>query len=574
MTAQAQGSALTGVVRFLSSVVQPVDTDNQAATQPDEQQVTAVSPSVRPVLVPRGLSKAAGIASLVFLLGAVIYGTAAHFTGPAYPYDDAFIIYRYVDNFLTGQGLVYNAGERVFGVSTPFYIAWVTTLKAVAPSAATPDLAVRGNFVFYLVTVAGLALLMRRLLRVRWLALAAAGAFALRPTILAASTGGMESLALAGFAVWVLWAIVGRRTVLAGVLAGLSVLVRPEGALLILAVLVAWFAAGRKRLVPVLAGLLVPGLVLVAALWLYYGTPVYQSLVAKAAPLYPLRFGSAVVALWRQVLAWSEGSIPRVPAVAGLAALALVVLGYGFKFRRAVLRRQDLAPVAGLFVLLALFYLATNPLMFEWYYPVIETVWFALFFTGLVWLAARARRWRRWAGLPVGLILAFVTLFPAARLVVANAASNRPVTDLRFDEDPPRLRIDTYRAVAQRLNLVLPEGATLAGPEIGSLGYYYRRGRITDACGLVSPEAVRFLPVPAKDRFSSDCGAIGLDLVKALTPDVVVTLGTFAGRSLYDNDWFWANYVRVWTVRLMKETWGTRTADVFFYRYAGRLDRP
>jgi len=78
-----------------------------------------VSPSVRPVVVPRGLSKAAGVASSVFLLGAVIYGTAVHFTGPAYPYDDAFIIYRYANNFLSGQGLVYNAGERVFGVSTP-----------------------------------------------------------------------------------------------------------------------------------------------------------------------------------------------------------------------------------------------------------------------------------------------------------------------------------------------------------------------------------------------------------------------------------------------------------------------
>jgi len=63
-------------------------------------------------------------------------------------------------------------------------------------------------------------------------------------------------------------------------------------------------------------------------------------------------------------------------------------------------------------------------------------------------------------------------------------------------------------------------------------------------------------------------------MVKALTPDVVVTMGTFAGRSLYDNDWFWANYVRVWTVRLPKETWGTRYVEVFFYRCAGRLDRP
>lgn len=353
----------------------------------------------------------------------------------------------------------------------------MTGLKVIAPSAATADLAVRPNFVFYLLTVAGLALFMRRLLRVGWLAMAAAGLFALRPTVLAASTGGMEPLLFTAFAAWVLWSASARRFVLAAALAGLSVLVRPEGTLLVATVLAAWLVSGRKRAVPVTVGLVLPGLLLAAALWAYYGTPVYQSLVAKAAPLYPLRFGSAVLAVLRQALAWSEGSIPRVPAFVGLLTLAAAGLGIGLRFRRVLARCADFLPLAALSLFLGLFYLATNPLMFDWYFAVIKMCWLALFFTGFVWLAARARRWQRWAGLPVGLVLASVALFPAARLVAVNAASNRPVTDLRFEEDPPRLRIDTYRAVAQRLNLVLPEGAALAGPEIGSLGYYYRRGR-------------------------------------------------------------------------------------------------
>ena len=35
---------------------------------------------------------------------------------------------------------------------------------------------------------------------------------------------------------------------------------------------------------------------------------------------------------------------------------------------------------------------------------------------------------------------------------------------------------------------------TVAAPEIGALGYYWK-GRVLDACGLVSPEALPFLPV-------------------------------------------------------------------------------
>ena len=36
--------------------------------------------------------------------------------------DDAYITYRYVDNFLQAEGLVYNAGERVLGSSAPLYL--------------------------------------------------------------------------------------------------------------------------------------------------------------------------------------------------------------------------------------------------------------------------------------------------------------------------------------------------------------------------------------------------------------------------------------------------------------------
>ncbi|MCB0187901.1 MAG: hypothetical protein KDE31_26715, partial [Caldilineaceae bacterium] len=35
--------------------------------------------------------------------------------------DDAFITYRYAENLATGQGFVYNAGERLLGTSTPLY---------------------------------------------------------------------------------------------------------------------------------------------------------------------------------------------------------------------------------------------------------------------------------------------------------------------------------------------------------------------------------------------------------------------------------------------------------------------
>jgi hypothetical protein len=48
--------------------------------------------------------------------------------------DDAFIYFRYVDNFVfLGRGLVYNPGEYVEGYTSPLWLLWLTTFRAVPP---------------------------------------------------------------------------------------------------------------------------------------------------------------------------------------------------------------------------------------------------------------------------------------------------------------------------------------------------------------------------------------------------------------------------------------------------------
>jgi hypothetical protein len=46
--------------------------------------------------------------------------------------DDAFIGFRYLDNLLTGQGLVFNTGERVEGITNVGWILFIAPLAAVA----------------------------------------------------------------------------------------------------------------------------------------------------------------------------------------------------------------------------------------------------------------------------------------------------------------------------------------------------------------------------------------------------------------------------------------------------------
>ncbi len=535
--------------------------------------------------------------ALVVLGLALVYAVVVHFTAPVYPEDDAFIIYRYVDNLVTGKGLVYNQGQKVFGASTPFYVAYLAMLKVLFRSVPTPDLAVRLNFVHYVAFGIGLFLLLRRLLARAGLAALLVALFLVRDDMLRVSTGGMEAFPFSAMMVFSLWALTNRRFVLAAVLAGLSVLARIEGVLLCGVVLVAWLVslrsgglmprAGGRLAVP--AGLLLPGMVWIVFGLAYYNTPVYHSIVAKARPVYPLGFGDALFRIFRELEWRILGNLAPWPAngdpvrwrfsILTAVLIFIVVLAVWGHLRRSGRVQPPVPPgresvivpatrswpppvLLGLFLLL---YLVTNPLMFPWYYPPVVALFYVAVVTGVV-----RRAWssvQRPVSKVIGrVVTALLVLFfgvtflrqPAARMLTGRA-----LVDIGVASDPVRTRIVAYREAAEWLNQTLPEGVAIVGPEVGSLGYYYK-GPLVDACGLVSPEALPFLPVPQSERFSADCGAISVALVQSLRPDVVVTMGTFAGKSLYSDPWYRRSYVKVRMFELPEPAWNTPTVDVFF----------
>jgi 4-amino-4-deoxy-L-arabinose transferase-like glycosyltransferase len=45
--------------------------------------------------------------------------------------DDAYITFRYAQNIIDGQGMVYNPGERVLGTTTPIYTFLMTIVGSI-----------------------------------------------------------------------------------------------------------------------------------------------------------------------------------------------------------------------------------------------------------------------------------------------------------------------------------------------------------------------------------------------------------------------------------------------------------
>ncbi len=86
----------------------------------------------------------------LLLLGALLVAHALHFD---YAPDDAFITFRYVDNMLAGQGLVYNPGERVEG-----YTNFLWAMLIALPGALGADLVAAARVLGVLSAIATIVL--------------------------------------------------------------------------------------------------------------------------------------------------------------------------------------------------------------------------------------------------------------------------------------------------------------------------------------------------------------------------------------------------------------------------------
>lgn len=94
-------------------------------------------------------------------------------------------------------------------------------------------------------------------------------------------------------------------------------------------------------------------------------------------------------------------------------------------------------------------------------------------------------------------------------------------------------RVKTYLYVGSILNEQYPN-ATLLTSEIGGLGYSFK-GKVSDAAGLASPDALDFHPMTIpEERAEGSIGAIPPAYVVKESPDLIVTYDLFAQALMRD----------------------------------------
>ena len=507
--------------------------------------------------------------AVVVLIAAATWVVVIHARVAVLPFDDAFITYRYADNIATGRGPVYNSGERVFGSSTPLYLFWLTPLRLLSSHASLPEVAVRWNAIWLVLAGVAAFLLARRLTGSSLLAALAATCIMLNRSMLVISTGGMESFLFVSLVLLALWALSTRRSWSFGGLAGLALLTRPEGAVLVPLALFGFWRQWRPLARALAAWMLVVGMWVVTAT-AYYGSPVPHSVVAKMQPIYPLPAGIAVDLVRVGVTGflsdvWHQSGRD----LASLATWGLLLVAAGASVARGTSRRvAGWGPAAFLIGVMVL-YLWGNPMIFPWYWPHLFVPALLTLMVGLPlagdWaqkaLSARNSRAAR-VSMPVAVTLTVaVSLTSLVSPYLRGPGGLQSVlTDV--SESPERLRVLAYREVASELNELAAADDRLAASEIGALGFYFS-GEILDGCGLVTPAAIPFLPVAGSDRDHQANGAIALEFVQATAPEWVVTLPVFARQSLLDSEWFQSQFLLAGRLPLPKEIWSSQEVLVF-----------
>lgn len=442
--------------------------------------------------------------------------------------DDAYITFRYARNIVEGAGFVYNPGEHVLGTTTPLYTLVLSLFAFILSPAAIPWIAVALNALSDAISAILVFKLIKQFAESDVVAWASAISFALAPLSVTAAVWGMETsfytmLLLLTYHFWMKGATHG-----AALVSGLTLLTRPDAAILVLLIFGSMLIV-REKIPFTELGLF---LVLVAPWlifsWLYFGSPVPNSFIAKAAKW---SIAQPETSAW-VVFAWYLGALfIGYRPVAGIWHLARIIFNAVFSTIGVASAAMVGNWKALLFFSYPLLYMAVSLLleasMFPWYVIPLQPFAIMAVVMGLAHLArpifadGKGSRY-----LPVRSSTAFFLLLWMIPLMMALSE----YTFISVDDGKLSIRggiigqrEELYRQAALELAPQVTVATRVATSEIGSLGYH-SRAHILDAAGLVSPIATSYFPleVYTTEDGRKEIPEIPLSFVLDLEPDYVV----------------------------------------------------
>ncbi len=391
---------------------------------------------------------------LVFAWVAAVVGLASLWR--RLPVDDAYITFRYAQNLASGTGLVFNPGELVLGTTSPLWAIVLAVCSVVGLNIEWTAL-VLGALCFAACAALFFVLLTRDLKGWQWLVWGAA--IALYYPLSIVTFSGMETAAYSLAVAAGLFQLSRGRAISGAALGAAATLLRPDGALVIIAGTIASAQlSGRARLKALAAyvAILVPFL---QESFSAYGAILPHSVEAKRL-LY-------AVPVWKNALFFLE-ALSQEPIDA-----ALLCCGAAGLFFAA--RHRDLRPFALWGALYGGGIVASGikPIFFWYFGP----LWLLFLTVGVEGLRRQLLASSRELPSRPAPALAAAALCAVSIDIVKRAPGL----------DAAEAREAAYREALPALQKSIAPADTVLMSEIGILGAGLPEVKVLDAAGLVSP---------------------------------------------------------------------------------------
>jgi hypothetical protein len=479
------------------AITNPSGVSTRSPVTADRRVETTTLASEQTALAERHLPPRAETAAYVLVAVAVI-AVFALSKGPI-DVDDAYIGYRYAQNFASGLGLVYNPGEHVFGVTNVLWTLLLGTFSRIT-QATVENVASIFSLVLLISTAIasyafarkiGVSPAVRLLLVVSILA---------SPSFLLVSTMGMETPLYCFLILSAGAAISFDKRLLAGVCAGLAFATRPDGLAVLPAVVMVMAVEATlherqfdlkwiRSTLPVLSGFAIAAVPHLIFCYTQFGQLLPHTLRAKRA----LPFMSS---RWWMPLHFLKG--PGIPVVLFSTAgvYFLVRLWRKHKMPRLSFPLRAFVFCFSWLMVYATAWTIVRIDLYPWYIGAMGPASAAL----VVTVVAIALTEEHPANLRIGFATVAVMIGAWWTWSAMKDIRLFRLYQLQMEEPRKRLALAIRSATTSDLETVG------AGP-IGILGYFCGGCRITDYSGLVTTPETRAAALPETFLMST----VGMD---------------------------------------------------------------
>ena len=394
-----------------------------------------------------------------------------------FTYDDAFITFKYAQNLASGQGFVYNVGERIYGITSPLFAlllaGWLRTFHG--------DILLGARIIGLLAAIGAQVMAWSTLGQLKITGgqrLVALAVFALSDKLWLKDTGGMETPIIIFLMMTAWYASVRNWPIRAGIATGLLLWTRID--LAVWAVVLVGFSWYAKKRPPIL---LIVAIGFIYLPWLgfatsYFGSPVPHTLTAKWIAYIghdhsPLLEHLLTIVRWLTPFTLPDNWIGWQYALAG-ATISLAAFGV------VNVRRGEKLAILAVFGILELILLTLIRATFEDRYFV-PLWWITLLLCGLgvgtIWKLLGSSAFIRLSAVPAIMAVLLVGLTMGYQQAL-------------IERDKQLYRNDAaLKPIGLWLNQHTHPGATVLLEPLGYIGYYADRDMI-DEVGLISPQVV------------------------------------------------------------------------------------